>query len=60
LAYDASQRGVCQCCRTTMLWCKCKQKCFRNTRSCMNECRVSLGCFDNVCRPATPEECPPP
>jgi hypothetical protein len=58
-AYKASQEGVCECCRSTRVWCKCNQKCYPNGTSCTAECHGTLGCFDNICRPATSAECPP-
>jgi len=57
-AYRVSQEEACECC-TGMVWCKCKQKCYKNGTACASECRASTGCFDNLCRPATATECPP-
>ncbi len=46
-------------CESSQIYCKCNNQCYSDSDIglCNTECKVSLGCFDNNCRPAQPGEC---
>jgi hypothetical protein len=42
----------------TQVYCNCNKKCYDDVQVCLNECKVTLGCFTGICGPAEPEQCP--
>jgi hypothetical protein len=58
-AYDAAQKEACECCfPVTQVYCPCNDTCYDDAAVCLNDCPVSLGCFNGICAPATGTECP--
>jgi hypothetical protein len=58
-AYEAGQKKDCECCRPVpMVYCGCNHTCYTSASQCTTECHASLGCFTQICGPATPEQCP--
>lgn len=39
------------------VYCACNGKCYDEVTTCLDECRVSLGCFVGICGPAAPGQC---
>jgi hypothetical protein len=39
------------------IWCFCNQGCYNTEADCIKNCKVGLGCFTGICRPAPPGEC---
>ena len=58
-AYDAAQKKDCECCRPVpMVYCGCNHKCYTSASLCTTECHGTLGCFSQICGPATAQQCP--
>jgi hypothetical protein len=52
------QNGVCQPPPGQQIYCNCNNKCYDDVNVCLNECKVTLGCFTGICGPAQPGQCP--
>jgi hypothetical protein len=58
-AWIAAQYKACECCnQPTKLYCNCNKTCYDDVNVCLNECKVSLGCFTAICGPASEDQCP--
>jgi len=56
-AWIAAQQKACECCKSKV-YCNCNKKCYDDVSVCLNECKVTLGCFTGICGPAEPGQCP--
>ncbi len=58
-AYTAAQFKACECCKpSTKVYCNCNKTCYDDVLKCVDECKVSLGCFTGICGPASQDQCP--
>lgn len=58
-AYTAAQNKACECCEpSTTVYCNCNKTCYDSVTQCLDECKVSLGCFTGICGPAEDGQCP--
>lgn len=58
--WETAQKEDCECCHPVppqAVYCACNDTCYQDAQTCLGECRVTLGCFSGICRPATAEEC---
>lgn len=54
-AHEAAQIEACDCCEPACVLCNCNDKIYTSVQRCLDECKVSLGCFTGICAPT---ECP--
>jgi len=56
--WETAQKEDCECCHPVpMLYCGCNDACYEDIGTCQANCKVSLGCFTDICRPAEEGEC---
>lgn len=56
--WEQAQREDCECCHPVpMLYCGCNDTCYKDIGTCQSACKVGLGCFTDICRPADTGEC---
>jgi hypothetical protein len=62
-AYDSAQKEDCECCHpipAQQIYCGCTHTCYTDPQVCLQHCKATLGCFTDICGPATRQQCPPP
>jgi hypothetical protein len=61
-AFAAAQKEACECCFPiqSQVYCSCNQTCYDDVTVCLSDCQVTLGCFTDICGPATSGQCPGP
>lgn len=50
-AHASAQVEACDCCEPSCVHCSCNDVVYTSVQRCLDECRVSLGCFTGICEP---------
>ncbi len=58
-AWISAQKKACEC-MPSQVYCGCNKKCYPTSevQTCLDECHSNLGCFNQICGPASVDTCP--